>query len=235
MFKIALCDNDKKYMNYIEELLKSRDFNENLFIEKFILPELILSNMKSNITYDIIIMETHFNSIDGITVADKIRKLDNDVKLIYVSSNNRYCVESYMVGTFCFFLKPLKEEYFIDTMKKCIASLRENKKTNVCLPIKNGFIRTNYTKIEYIDVYNKNIEYHFSDGNVMSYMGYIKEIEQKLSDFPCFYKINRSMIINIDYVVKVEHYEITLESGLHIIIGKNKFKAVKDAISKQFE
>lgn len=222
MIRIAICDNDRNYAEYIEQLLKKNNFRERLKIEKFVFPELILSNVKSGIVYDIIIMETTFNNTDGITIANEIRKFDNMVQFIYISSSSRYCVESYILRAYSFMLKPINTAYFIDTLKKCIIFLQNNQERFVCLPIKNGLMRTSYAQIEYIDVYNKIIEYHFSDGNVISYMGYIKELEEKLSVFPCFFKITRSIIINMDYVVKIQHCEIILESGICIIVGKNK-------------
>ena len=231
MIRIFVCDNDIAFMDHIEETIHDRFNSENIYVNKFQYPKLLIEEVRKN-PCDIIIMNTEFSYSDGITVAKEIRTFDNAVKIIFIASDTKYCLESYSVNAFGFMLKHINTDDFCALVQRCIVQISNDKERFICLPIKSGFIKTDCSSIEYIDVYNKNIEYHFTNGETASCTGYIKNIEENVKKFPCFYRILRSCIINMDHVSKFEHGNIHMHSGDIISVGKNKSKEVKEHIYK---
>ena len=228
MIRILICDNDTAFMDHIEEILSE---TEDIVTMKMQFSLKFMDEVKRN-PYDIIIMNTEFGIGSGISAASKIREFDNEVKIVFIASDTKYCLESYSVNAFGFMLKPVNSDDFCALIQRCIAQISADNDRFVCLPIKSGFIKIDYSSIEYIDVYNKNIEYHFSNGETASCTGYIKNVEETVNKFPCFYRVLRSCIINMNHVSKFEHGNIHMNSGDVISVGKNKSKEVKDHIYK---
>lgn len=231
MIRILICDNDTAFMDHIEEFILNRFGAGEIITQKLQYPRQLMEEAKKN-PYDIIIMNTEFTYGNGIAAAKEIRRFDNAVKIIFIASDTSYCLESYSVNAFGFMLKSINGDDFCALIQRCIAQISADNERFVCLPIKSGFIKTDYNDIEYIDVYNKNIEYHFSDGETASCTGYIKNVEEAVKKFPCFYRVLRSCIINMNHVSKFEHGNIHMNSGDVISVGKNKSKEVKDHIYK---
>lgn len=50
--------------------------------------------------------------MDGIKTAKKIRKIDKNVVIIYVSGYEAYAIETFEVNPFRFIVKPVKKEMF---------------------------------------------------------------------------------------------------------------------------
>ncbi|MDO5424472.1 MAG: LytTR family transcriptional regulator DNA-binding domain-containing protein [Eubacteriales bacterium] len=61
----------------------------------------------------------------------------------------------------------------------------------------------------------------------------ISDLEEKLSER--FYSPRRSWIINPDYVVSIEHYELTMCRGIKIHIPVQKFYEVRDRIEASIQ
>ncbi len=228
MIRILICDNDTEFMDCIEEIISD---TENISITKMQFSVRFMDEVRKN-PYDIIIMNTEFGIGNGISAAKKIREFDDEVKIIFIASDTKYCLESYSVNAYGFMLKPINSEELNMLIKKCAAEILCNSEKFVCLPIKSGFIRTDYSSIEYIETYSRNIEYHFIDGTTAKYIGYIKNIEECINKFPCFYRVLRSCIINMNHISKYENRNIHMSSGYIVSIGEKKSREVKEHLQK---
>lgn len=178
-------------------------------------------------------MNTEYGVLgNGISIAKIIRGFDDAVKIIFVAEDTRYCFESYSVKASGFLLKSTSSVELCTAVEKCIDEISGVNDSFVCLPIKSGFIRVKYYDIEYIDVYQRRVEYHFIDGRTEYYIGYIKTVVECLAKFNCFYHILRSCIINMNCILRYENRNIYMISGNVISIGEKKSKEVKTHIQE---
>ena len=69
----------------------------------------------SGTKYDIIFLDIQMKGGDGITAAENIRKVDDNVLLIYVSGYDKYMMELFRLDVFGFIKKPIDEEILTKT------------------------------------------------------------------------------------------------------------------------
>jgi two-component system, LytTR family, response regulator len=77
----------------------------------------------------------------------------------------------------------------------------------------------NYTKI------------HFFDGKKIVVAATLKSFEQKLQNFPNFFRINRSLMINMDYVRAFKDEEIILKDGKRMYASRRRKKALFELLN----
>ena len=114
MIKIAICDNEYQTAVEIEQWITT--ISEKRFIEAdtdvFSDGEELIHEIERINSYDIIFLDIEMEIMDGIKTAKKIRKIDKNVVIIYVSGYEAYAIETFEVNPFRFIVKPVKKEMF---------------------------------------------------------------------------------------------------------------------------
>ena len=104
MIRIAVCDDENVIVNQIEHIIsevckrESIPVNINVFYSGRELKRQVTSGTK----YDIIFLDIQMKGGDGITAAENIRKVDDNVLLIYVSGYDKYMMELFRLDVFGF-------------------------------------------------------------------------------------------------------------------------------------
>ena len=102
MYNVAICEDEPVFAQTLEAIC--RKILEGLHIEYritlFPSSEAFLNVVtKGHESYDIILLDVIMDGIDGITLAHKIREIDKNAVIIFIS-NYDYALQSYDVNAF---------------------------------------------------------------------------------------------------------------------------------------
>jgi len=95
MIRIAVCDDENVIVNQIEHIISEVCKRESIpvNIDVFYSGRELKRQVTSRTKYDIIFLDIQMKGGDGITAAENIRKVDDNVLLIYVSGYDKYMME----------------------------------------------------------------------------------------------------------------------------------------------
>ncbi|MGL5353113.1 MAG: LytR/AlgR family response regulator transcription factor, partial [Clostridium sp.] len=112
MYNIAICEDEKLQANKLIDMLNKYEKNENtkFNIDYFESGELLISEGYEK--YHIILMDVQMNELSGIETAKLIRETNKNVKIIFITSMEKYWAEGYKVSAYRYLLKPIIEELF---------------------------------------------------------------------------------------------------------------------------
>ena len=116
MIRVAEVEDDEKdYENYIACLNKYKEENEGVEADTtwFKTSEQFLSTFTKN-KFDIIFMDINLGESNGIEISKKIREIDDETIIIFVSNLAQYAVEGYEVEAMDFIVKPMT--YYVFSM-----------------------------------------------------------------------------------------------------------------------
>ena len=85
--------------------------------------------------YDIIFLDVEMKHLDGMTTAERIRQMDADVILIFITNMAQYAIRGYSVGALDYVLKPVPYFAFSQQLLKAVARLE---KAGKALPDRAG-------------------------------------------------------------------------------------------------
>lgn len=115
--KIAICDDEKKFLNKVKKLIVSNyAANDKLTICEFESGEQFLSHFKAN-QYDIIILDIKMKELTGLDVAEKIRETDKSVIIAFLTSHQEFAPNGYEVNAFRYLLKGQPEHMYIKQLR----------------------------------------------------------------------------------------------------------------------
>ena len=117
MIRIAVCDDENVIVNQIEHIISEVCKRESIpvNIDVFYSGRELKRQVTSGTKYDIIFLDIQMKGGDGITAAENIRKVDDNVLLIYVSGYDKYMMELFRLDVFGFIKKPIDEEILTKT------------------------------------------------------------------------------------------------------------------------
>lgn len=226
MIKIAICDDENTIVNKIEQILLRicRQRNIDVDIDIFYSGTALEKEVVGGTRYDLIYMDIEMKNGNGIEAATNIRKVDENVMLIYVSAYDRYALELFRLDVFSFIKKPMVEEKFVGTfleaydrmVGRMVYFTFRNRREEYKIPCRD---------ILYFASIGRKISVIHRDGTIDEYYGKLSEVEEKVSGGKIpFLRIHQSYLINFLWVKSRTKSEVTLINGTRLMISEDRQK-----------
>lgn len=233
MLQIAMIDDEKESLEMakgaFEAVLKAHEVSCD--IKTFTSADIFLSTMQDS-SYDLICSDIMMKPMDGITLAKKIRSIDEKVPLIFISSN-----ESNVFS--CFNYNPIgfirKTNFFSDTsstLKHYVNEVLPNMSKVYKLTIKSHgeqFV-INIKDIIYIEGnHNYNKVVLNNENEPFELRKPIMELEKELEPFG-FIRTHKGYLVNYIYISKFVGNDVVLKNKVTLPISRTN----RDEIIKKY-
>lgn len=199
--KVAIIEDNNEYAetlkNYIEQYAKENSLNIALSI--FPNGERIVNDFKSD--YDIMFMDIEMPVMDGIEASTKIREIDSECIIIFISNYTQYAIKGYAVNALDYLTKPLEYTLFKNTMSKAILKVQSKQNKSIFIQSSSETYRIDINEIIYIEVYKHRVTFHTTKDNY-DMRGTLQDVEKQLPNNQ-FVRCNSGIIVNLKYVTGI--------------------------------
>lgn len=229
MFRIAVCDDQKIYVDLISKLV-IKDFSEygiECEIDAFINGKAFINSQRQN-AYDVVFLDIVMPDKDGFEVAKEIMNLENTC-VVFVTTESNLVFESFDFRPFHFIPKGDAEILELK-LKHVVNKLVEHFSTKkpVCFDLPYG--ERTYLKPDEI-LYMSSVANYT---NIFTLNGDNIKIRRKLDDASSllpsriFARVHKRYVVNMKYIYKVDlpNSRIILNNNSEIYISrslKNEF------------
>ena len=126
MIKIALCDDEGKFLEVEKKLIAEyfEDKGMSFSVECYSSGEELLDDDAMLKIADLIILDVEMKGIDGISVAKKIREQNDKVNIAFLSAHMNYSTDGYHVRAVRFILKTMDD--IKDYLFECLDCVMTN-------------------------------------------------------------------------------------------------------------
>ena len=181
--------------------------------------------------FDIILLDIQMKHLDGMVAAEKIRKVDADVVIIFITSTVRYAVQGYAVDALGYVLKPVPYLQFEQLFDKAISRVMTKKeKLYIRVSVDERQLKLDCDNIYYIESQRNNVCIHCADEDYIT-AGPLKKFEEMLSGHG-FSKCHNAYIVNLSYVEGVRKEEVLLTNGIVLPISRARKKEFMMALTE---
>lgn len=230
MIHIAICDDEKEFVQHLYHLLDqySEETGQDIKITAYYDGMELIE--KYDATIDLIFLDIRMKMVDGLHAAGRIREMDQNVGIIFLTTLTQYGLEGYQYQATNYMIKPLKYARLKLELDKFIQ--RRRKEEDPCLVIANdtGKYKVPLRSIRYIETYNRNLMFHTEQENIICYKS-MKEIERELSQ-KGFVRCHTSYIVNLFYVKGIKKLQIELITGEILPISQPKRKEFMERLTE---
>ncbi len=238
MIEIAVCDDDANDLDYavsiLHEIFTAQNIGYN--IKTFLSANEMLNNIRK---IDIGILDIAMNELNGIKLGRKLKEKFPNVKLIYITSYEEYCMQAINdVHVFSFLCKPLDN----CTMQKQIIEVLNSIPNNV---IEKEFYKvTDSKQKEYA-----SIKLKLED---ILYFEYIKRqrravivLEDETYECECVFEklveelkqydfvVNcRGNLVNLSHIEKIKGFSLFLDNGKELQIAQKRIVDFRSSMNE---
>jgi len=227
-FRIAICDDDNKVLDYLEALIGDFGRKEGLEfdVERFDSGEHLCEYMNDDYFPGLVFLDIQMKKIDGVQVGQFIRerKENYTTQIVYMTSHDQYVKQLFDVNPIGFMDKPLNEEsvekYLVKAMK-----LNNISSGVFYYKRKKSILRMPISEILYFEGKDREVIMHTKSG-VDRFYDSLERIYEELQKFDFFYT-HKSYLVSYYRVVRFAYKELEMEGGEIVTISERRRKEVQ--------
>ena len=231
LYSIALCDDDERELDRIENFLASyqdRKQEVEYKMERFSSAEALLWQIRENgYLPDILLLDIFMSGKDGMEAAEEVRMLGLDMPIVFLTTSTEYALKAYGVDSVQYLVKPLDDKRFFHAMDSVMRQIGKSKKNQIMIKVAGGIRQIRPSDLVYCESQKNYQVLYLAKGECRVRMtsGKLWEI---LEEFCRFGRCGRSYILNMDHIVSVEREKIVMDNGYTIYIPRNKAAEFKN-------
>lgn len=226
---IAICDDEPLFCEMLKEKIYGYSSKNNLdtCVDIFNDGQVLLDK---NSEYDIVFIDYQMPNINGLKVAEEIRKKNMLSMIIFISSFPEVVFKTFLYDTFRFLIKPVKNE----DLYEALDSYRRKRGLHYSILVysEGDHISINTGDIVYIEAIGRNcIVRTINDSFYCT-----KSINKIYSLLPsnCFFITHRSFIVNFNSIASFDKNSIKLINGEIAKISRDRYSKFLEALNTYY-
>lgn len=220
--KAAVCDDEKIFHEEVfclfRKYMKTR--NIEIYTDFYENGEELLKSQKE---YDIVFMDYQMEGINGIETAVKLREVNFDSVIIFISAYPAAALDAYEVKTFRFLVKPIDEAKLFKSLDDYLRSIDFD--NILFLSTHEGNYKIKMSEIIYLEGDGKYTTVRTKKQSLRIHLN-LKQLELKLPQSK-FIRCSKSFVVGFLHISNHDSSEILFDNGEKAKIGAHyaaKFK-----------
>lgn len=235
MIRILICDDEPSAISEYEDRVRKlgEKHGIDLSIKTFSNADQLFFYMEdSNVIVDLIYMDIIMPGTDGITAAAKLRENGYNGEIIFLTKQSEKAIQGYDVQAFHYIVKKSADADEFERIFLNAADHVQNKTTEYITfqgvgESRNVAIRD----ISYFSVYKRIITVHFGRESFEFYST-MEKVEATMMEYG-FLRVQRSYLVNIDYIKDFTAESITMTDGTVITLSRRNSRQIREAIKSK--
>ena len=234
--KLAICDDIQEQCDEIKAIWECAvDCNFAYELQIFLSAEDLLQSYAQGMRYDILVLDIQMKDLNGMEAAKKIRQMDSDVKIIFLTAYDQYMREAFDVSAMHYLDKPVDADKLKALFHQVIRSYREAHYA-LYVPVMNQNhmeekVQLFTSEILFFESYNRKVIIYLISGETYITNMKISLLEQELRSRN-FVRTHMSFLVNVKYIRKINRMQVTLkyQEQEHIIPISRKQKELVEKV-----
>ena len=188
----------------------------------------LLDTYRSDV--DLIFLDIQVPDMMGIDAARRIRDVDQEVMIIFVTNLTQYAIDGYSVRAFDYILKPLNYFSFSKKLRRALRMLSyRSNELHLDIKTKEGGRRLAVDAITYIEVSSHDLYIHTSTECIKQW-GTLSGYEEQLKGAH-FVRCSASYLVNLKYVQEIRRDQV-LVGGDSLTISRSRRREFLGALAQ---
>ncbi len=219
MINLAIVEDEDSYADQLTEFVNKyqTESGKGFKITRFKDGDEITNGYKGQ--FDIILMDIEMKFMDGMTAAEEIRKLDQDVIIMFITNMTNYAIRGYQVDALDYVLKPVNYFAFSQKLGRAIAKMSKKTVNTISIDMPSGVKKLDIDNVFYIESEGHNLVFYTSGGE-FTIRAKLKDFEQQLLPYN-FFRSNKGYLVNLKYVDGVENGSCLI-AGKQLLISRSR-------------
>lgn len=227
MIHLAIVEDEMLYVQQLTEYLEryQKESGQQIKITRFSDGDGIVEGYKGD--YDIILMDIQMRFMDGMSAAEQIRRLDQEVIIMFITNMTQYAIRGYEVDALDYMVKPIEYFSFSQKLERAIGRIKKKEQHYISVSTEDGMLKLAVDDIYYVESQGHAMNYHTARGVCVS-RGTMKDLEEVLTPYG-FFRSGKGFLVNMKYVDGIQENCCVIR-GEKLPISRMKRKPFMDAL-----
>lgn len=175
--------------------------------------------------YDVVFMDIFLNNENGVDCALKLRQLDENLNLIFLTTSSEFGVKSYDVRAADYIVKPATFEKLSRALHYCKIKESQDDPT-ITVTTRNQLLEITLDRILYADYEDRSSCIHLKDC-LVSVAGSFSELSNQLIIYPQFMSCFKGIVVNLKEVRELGGDYLILKNGEQLPVSRRLQRQVQ--------
>lgn len=181
--------------------------------------------------WDVLLLDVQMPRVDGMTAARRIREVDSEVVIVFITSSPHYAVSGYEVGALSYLLKPVSYASFEQEMTRILTRLRRQPRRELLFTATDGgHHRIAVDDIRYIESVRHRVDVYTLD-ETFSIATTLKAMEAQLAESD-FLRCHNGLLVNLRHVTGIDGNDCRIRGGGRLPISRPRKKEFLAALAE---
>lgn len=222
MRNIVICDDETSsqdvLVSYLNQYTKETDETFNITVLNS--GEELIEKLPNNT--DILLLDIKMGQLSGMEAARVLRKQNNYVRIIFITTMTQYALEGYEVHAYGFIKKPVSYEPFKRQLGDALYSLVRQEGHFISISQGAEMLRVNVNDIIYMEAFKHDIQVVTLKG-VQKCNTPLVQFEKQVKDDP-FFRCHKSFLVHHKHITKINKDSLLMSNGDSILLSRHRRK-----------
>ncbi len=231
MLALSLCDDNAAERTYLKNLVLgwAARSGADVSVREYPSAEALLFAYEDR-PPDILLLDIEMPGMNGVELAGKLRDRREDVQIVFITGYPDFLAEGYEVEALHYLLKPVTAEKLSSVLSRAAEKISRAEK-KILLPSDGGKTALPLKEIRYIEARRQYSVIYAVSGEYRLKVS-ISELETQLDGY--FLRVQRSFIVNLREVLRINRSEVILRSGEAVPISRGMADKIGKKIIELF-
>ena len=174
--------------------------------------------------YDLIFLDIYMGGMSGVEAAKRIRAIDKNVMLVFVTTSNEFASESYAVKANFYLLKPIRPNS-VRQLAETLAQQMQNIRSVAALP--DGTVIP-LSSLVYTSCSGHYVNVYLVGSEPLKIRTTHKIMDEALSKYDGIISCNKGVLVSLANVAKLDGENFTMINGDTVPISRRKPAQIKN-------
>lgn len=229
MVTIAFVEDDPVFQAQLKSYMERFEKENNRMFRQLYYSDGLDITEGYQAAYDIIFLDIEMRHENGMQAAKKIRAMDQNVILVFITHLAKYALQGYKVEALSYLLKPVSYFSFSQELLRALKKIEDNTDTYWNIAQESKVARMKIRDIYYIEAEGHKITFHTADGPYTT-RDSLKHLEEGLAGMN-FCRCNHCFIVNLEHVKRISDFTLVLRDGTELAVSRPKRKQLLKQMS----
>lgn len=232
MIQIIIIEDDPQDLAQLQDCLRRFEEEQHVrfALQTYTDPKRFLQEYRPGA--DLVFMDIQLPHFNGMDAARKLREVDPDVGLVFITNMEQFAVNGYEVDALDFVVKPINALRFSSMLRKALRRIAQRGEKELVIQSSGTIRRVKVSQVRYVEIRDHLLLYHTDAGRLESW-GKLSEVEEELTPYH-FVRCSSSCLVNLRHVVSVDGNTVKVgDASITVSIRRRKafLAAVTDYLS----
>ncbi len=230
MIRIATIEDEKIIQEEICRVITSvTNHKEEIKVDSYFSAEDYFLAAKA---YELVITDIELPGISGLELGRKVRQMNPEVYLVFLTSYSEFASESYIIEAYQYILKKDMQERLPALVDKVVARIKKENSEFFWIGNSRDIKKIYYKEIIYIKKIkgSKYAEYVTADGMYTARLS-LNQVFEKIKNNG-FILADRAHVVNVNHVKRLRGNTIYMDNGEEIEVSRVQSLQVKEKIAE---